>query len=64
MVRYFIFSPCNWKQEKYVQGVPVVAKWVKNPTNIHKDAGLIPGLVQWVNDPALWFRSGIVVAVA
>ena len=24
-----------------------------NPTTIHKDVGLIPGLVQWVEDPAL-----------
>ena len=35
------------------QGVPLVAQWVKNPTNIHKDAGSVPGLAQWVKDPAL-----------
>ena len=29
-------------------GVPTVAQQVKNPTSIHKDAGSIPGLTQWV----------------
>ena len=34
-------------------GIPVVAQQVKNPTSIPKDAGLIPGLNQWVTDLAL-----------
>ena len=33
--------------------VPIVAQRVTNPNNIHKDAGSIPGLTQWVNDLTL-----------
>ena len=33
--------------------VPIVVQWVKNPTSIHEDEGLIPGLDQWVKDLAL-----------
>ena len=39
--------------KKAVQGVPIVAQQVTNPMSIHEDAGLIPGLTQWVKDLAL-----------
>ena len=29
-------------------GVLIVSQWVKNPTGIHEDSGLTPGLAQWV----------------
>ena len=60
-------SECGWNSARisqclslakflhYKMGirVPVVAQWAKNPTSFHEDAGLIPGLVPWLKDPAL-----------
>ena len=33
-----------------LSGVPIVAQWLTNPTSIHEEKGLIPGLVQCVKD--------------
>ena len=53
----------TWQQSKYPSADEHVKKmWyrsssrgsvIMNPTSIHEDVSLIPGLAQWVKDPVL-----------
>ena len=46
-----------YDKKKSHLGVPIVAQWVTNPTSIHEDVSLIPGLTPWVRDcHELWCR--------
>ena len=47
-----VFIPSFVEKEK-LKEVPVVSRWFTNPTNIHEDLGLIPGLAQCAKDLAL-----------
>ena len=62
----FIFSEQEGPLESFGTGEAVNAKTLKtkqgsschgaaetNPTSIHEDVGLTPGLTRWVGDPAL-----------
>ena len=46
-------DPTRQSQESWESGAPVMARWLTNPSGNREVAGLIPGLTQWVKDPAL-----------
>ena len=55
------FFPPNFRENGFpfnskntsITGVAVVAQQLTNPTSIHEDSDLIPGLAQWVKDAVL-----------
>jgi len=56
----------NSSNAKRTKGGPFEALRLTNLIRIHEDAGLIPGLTQWVKDPSLlwlWLWSAAVAPI-
>ena len=49
----FMIKPLTKVGIKKTYLIPIMAQWLTNPTTNHEVAGSIPGLAQWVKDPAL-----------
>ena len=52
MEKLNIFLP-KLKKKNVKIGSSRRGQWLMNVTGIHDDAGLIPGLAQWIKDPVL-----------
>ena len=48
-----LYTFFNTKLKNFHLGVPIMAQQLANPTSTCDDTGSIPGLAQWVKDPAL-----------
>ena len=52
-VLFFKNIPLTAHIKKVALGLSIVAQWVRNPTNTHEEAVLIPGIARWVKVLAL-----------